>query len=161
MKGWAGTHQGGRCRPPQAAMPLCSELMCRPKMAVVGSRPERTTPGGSSRTGRGRQYCKLRWLLSPSPEFSKCIFELKPPRPVIWQRLTSTNSCWHEPPLKQLVAVVAQLVSVRAKSRFSLASEGRYESSRAEQPLDEGTWPCWETGGSWRGAGGYRAAPYL
>ena len=37
---------------------------------------------------------------------------------------------------------------------------GRYET-RAEQPLDEGAWPSWETGGSWRGAGGYRAAPYL
>ena len=36
---------------------------------------------------------------------------------------------------------------------------GRYET-RAEQPLDEGAWP-WETRGSWRGAGGYRAAPYL
>ena len=36
---------------------------------------------------------------------------------------------------------------------------GRYET-RAEQPLDEGAWP-WETPGSWRGAGGYRAAPYL
>ena len=39
----------GRCRPPQAAMPLCSELICSPKKAVAGSRPERTTPGGSSR----------------------------------------------------------------------------------------------------------------
>ena len=48
------------------AMPLCSELMSRPKKAVAGSRPERTTPGGSSRAGRGRQYCKLRWLLSRS-----------------------------------------------------------------------------------------------
>ena len=79
-------------------MPLCSELMSRPKKAVAGYRPERTTPGGPSRAGRGRQYCKLRWLLSPKPEFSKCIFELKMPRPVIWQRFTSTNSC-HEPPL--------------------------------------------------------------
>ena len=79
-------------------MPLCSELMSRPKKAAAGSRPERTTPGGSSRAGRGRQYCKLRWLLSPKPEFSKCIFELKMPRPVIEQRVTSTNSC-HEPPL--------------------------------------------------------------
>ena len=41
----------GRCRPPQAAMPLCSELMSRPKKAAAGSRPERTMPGGSSRAG--------------------------------------------------------------------------------------------------------------
>ena len=88
----------GRCRPPQATMPLCSELMSRPKKATAGYRPERTTPGGPSRSGRGRQYCKLRWLLSPKPEFSKCIFELKMPTPVIDQRFTSTNSC-HEPPL--------------------------------------------------------------
>ena len=79
-------------------MPLCSELMSRPKKAVAGYRPERTTPGGPSRAGRGRQYCTLRWLLSPKPEFSKCIFELKMPRPVIWKRSTSTNS-YHEPPL--------------------------------------------------------------
>ena len=79
-------------------MPLCSELMSRPKKAVAGSRPERTTPGGSSRAGRGRQYCKLRWLLSPVIGIFQCIFELKMPRPVIWQRFTSTNSC-HEPPL--------------------------------------------------------------
>ena len=37
--------------------------------------------------------------LAQSSEFSKCIFELKPPRPVIWQRFTSKNSC-HEPPLQ-------------------------------------------------------------
>ena len=79
-------------------MPLCSELMSRPKKAVAGSRPERTTPGGSSRAGRGRQYCKLRWLLSPVIGIFQCIFELKMPRPVIWQRFTSTHSC-HEPPL--------------------------------------------------------------
>ena len=81
-------------------MPLCSELMSRPKKAVAGSRPERTTPGGSSRAGRGRQYCKLRWLLSPVIGIFQCIFELKMPRPVIWQRFTSTNSC-HEPPLDE------------------------------------------------------------
>ena len=80
-------------------MPLCSELMSRPKKAVAGSRPERTTPGGSSRAGRGRQYCKLRWLLSPVIGIFQCIFELKMPRPVIWQRFTSTNACCHEPPL--------------------------------------------------------------
>ena len=72
--------------------------MSRPKKAVAGSRPERTTPGGSSRAGRGRQYCKLRWLLSAVIGIFQCIFELKMPRPVIWQRFTSTNSC-HEPPL--------------------------------------------------------------
>ena len=76
----------------------CSELMSRPKKAVAGYRPERPTPGGSSRADRGRQYCKLRWLLSPKPELSKCIFELKTPRPVIWQRFTSANWCY-EPPL--------------------------------------------------------------
>ena len=36
--------------------------------------------------------------LAPSSEFSKCIFELKIPRPVILQRFASTNAC-HEPPL--------------------------------------------------------------
>ena len=101
MKGRAVLTRG-RCRPPQAAMPLCSELMSRPKKAVAGSRPERTTPGGSSRAGRGRQYCKLRWLLSAVIGIFQCIFELKMPRPVIWQRFTSTNSC-HEPPLLSLV----------------------------------------------------------
>ena len=75
--------------------------MSRPKKAVAGSRPERTTPGGSSRAGRGRQYCKLRWLLSAVIGIFQCIFELKMPRPVIWQRFTSTNSC-HEPPLPHL-----------------------------------------------------------
>jgi len=88
-----------RCRPPQAAMPLCSELMSRPKKAVAGYRPERTTPGGPSRAGRGRQYCKLRWLPSAVIGIFLCTFELKMPRPVIWQRFTSTNSC-HEPPLR-------------------------------------------------------------
>ena len=36
---------------------------------------------------------------------------------------------------------------------------GRHER-RADQLSNEGASP-WETGGSWRGAGGYRAAPYL
>ena len=87
-------------------MPLCSELMRRPKKAVAGSRPERTTPGGSSRAGRGRQYCKLRWLLSAVIGIFQCIFELKMPRPVIWQRFTSTNSC-HEPPLVEANPTIA------------------------------------------------------
>ena len=101
-------------RPPQAAMPLCSELMSRPKKAFAVYRPERTTPGGPSRAGRGRQYCKLRWLLSPKPEFSKCIFELKMPRPVIWQRLTSTNSC-HEPLLRAAQPRSCRGVGARCK----------------------------------------------
>ena len=42
---------------------------------VVSSRP------------RVRVDCILRLLLSPKPEFSKCIFELKTGRPVIWQRI--------------------------------------------------------------------------
>ena len=85
MKGRAGTHQGvmsttssGHAAVQRAHEP--SKEGCR------GIRPERTTPGGSSRAGRGRQYCKLHWLLSPPPEFSKCIFELKPPRQCRMQR---------------------------------------------------------------------------
>ena len=112
-------------------MPLCSELMSRPKKAVAGYRPERTTPGGPSRAGRGRQYCKLRWLLSPKPEFSKCIFELKMPRPVIWQRFTSTNSC-HEPPLhrRHLVSACFALGSCAGCSNMPVRSLTRTRRRR-------------------------------
>ena len=117
-------------------MPLCSELMSRPKKAVAGYRPERTTPGGPSRAGRGRQYCKLRWLLSPKPEFSKCIFELKMPRPVIWQRFTSTNSC-HEPPLPYGVvgcrrgpsSIASEVAFTKAASDSNGHNVGRAHSS--------------------------------
>ena len=65
-EGTAGTHQGAMSTTSSghAAVQRAHEPFFRSKKAVAGSRPERTTPGGSSRAGRGRQYCKLRWLLS-------------------------------------------------------------------------------------------------
>ena len=62
----------GRCRPPQAAMPLCIELMGRPKKALTSSRPERTMPGGPFRAGRGSTTA-----LEPHIGTGRCFFGRK------------------------------------------------------------------------------------
>ena len=65
----------------------------------------------------------------PKPEFSKCIFELKMPRPVIWQRFTSTNSC-HGPPLTKPSRMTTE-------SRRRSRGEGEEESKGNDDEEEE------------------------